>query len=103
MGDSVNSLHFFASGNLRDSLFSMFSLHKKRVLEITTRLWHSGGGKGQMVSHGYQESKSNSGCCWNLRLTLFGCGSLGIRLLSHENTFFLSPDPVNMKDLAISL
>lgn len=40
-GDSVNSLHFFASGNLRDSLFSTFSLYKKRVFGITTRLSHS--------------------------------------------------------------
>lgn len=46
-----------------------------------------------------QESKSMSECWRNMNHTLFGCGSLGFRVISHENTFFLIPGPINTKEL----
>lgn len=41
MSDSVNSLHFFASGSLRDRLFSAHNLYKKR-------LWNNYGAVAQL-------------------------------------------------------
>lgn len=115
MGDSVNSLHFLVSGGSRDRLFSTSSLSRKRAFGITTGLWCSWFLSVFVLilpyvavykvfsyflfHHVHQESKSNSDCWRNMNHTLFGHGSLGFRVISHENTFFLIPDPTNTKEL----
>lgn len=72
VGDSVNSLCFFASGSLRYSLVGTVSLYRKGILGMVTGLRCSWGGEQQMVRGEYQESKSYSECWITLNLTFFG-------------------------------